>query len=253
MIVHVSLPCLRARCCSGIEATARSVRLGRMNRWPPSRRARYGQSRNGRAAAPRITACLRGRRSAARRGCSRGRVRLGAPNSAARSRPIRSATGAQPGCRITIVSSCDRHVAEPQSTNDRRRAARVAQLLQQALLAAEKPFAQKGEAERRQAPGALAGEGLGKGPAIIHRRLDLFGGAVVAETNGHPADALHRQQRTPNILRHQIGKIHRAPAGRQPQRDAGVAGTQLAASAQSPSRGSTRPARDRAPAQAARE
>ena len=39
-------------------------------------------------------------------------------------------------------------------------------------------------------------------------------------------DALYRQQRAPHILGHQIGEIDRAPAGRQPQRNLGLAETQ---------------------------
>ena len=92
-------------------------------------------------------------------------------------------------------------------------------------MAAEKPLAQEGEAERSQAPGALAGEGFGKGPSVIYGRLDVVGSTVVAETDSYPANALHHEERTANILRHQIGKIHRAPTRRQSQRDAGVAGT----------------------------
>jgi hypothetical protein len=40
----------------------------------------------------------------------------------------------------------------------------------------------------------LTGKGFRKGPPIIHGRLDLFCGTVVAETDSHPADALHLQQ-----------------------------------------------------------
>src|SRR5437588_3865677 len=61
LTVHVSLSssfCLdvtRQRNGSG------SPRHGRMNHWPPARRALYGQPRNGLAAGPRRKACLRGR------------------------------------------------------------------------------------------------------------------------------------------------------------------------------------------------
>src|SRR6516164_1466543 len=90
MIVHVSLPGLRATMLQQHRGAARSIRHDRMNRWPPVPRAPYGQPRNGLVAGPRRAACLQGRRSAVQRGCSRGQVRLDAPNSAARSRPIRS-------------------------------------------------------------------------------------------------------------------------------------------------------------------
>ena len=50
---------------------------------------------------------------------------------------------------------------------------------------------------------------------------------MIAETHRRLADALNRQQRTANILCHHVGEIQRAPACRQPQRDAGVARTQL--------------------------
>ena len=119
------------------------------------------------------------------------------------------------------------HFTEPKSADGRRGAARIAQLSQQALLTAEKPFAQESETELSQAAGALAGKRFGKRPAGIDGSLDLCGGTVVTETDGHLADALHREQRSANILRHQIGKIHRAPTRRQSQRDAGMTGTQL--------------------------
>src|ERR1700738_2391418 len=86
-----------------------------------------------------------------------------------------------------------RHLAEAQSADDRRRAASFAQLSQQPFLAAKKPLALERETERRQAPRPLAGEGFGKRPPIIDGRLDLRGGAVVAETDGHLADALYRE------------------------------------------------------------
>ena len=101
-----------------------------------------------------------------------------------------------------------------------------AQHSQQLLLAAEKPFAQKGQPERLEASGGFARKRFGKGPAGVDRRLDLCCGTVVAETHAHSADAVDAQQRVANIFRHQIGEIHRAPAGRQAQRNLGVAGMQ---------------------------
>src|SRR6516162_6450560 len=127
MIVHFSLPDLRAPMLKQHRGAARSIRHDRMNRWPPVPRAPYGQLRNGLVAGPRRTPCLRGRRSAVRRGCSRGRVRLSAANSAARSRPIRSrpmhrrAAGSQ-SCR---PASTPRRAAEhrpPPPSNPHRAA-----------------------------------------------------------------------------------------------------------------------------------
>src|SRR6516165_3379201 len=120
----------------------------------------------------------------------------------------------------------DRDFAEPQSADRLWQAAGAAEFSQELLLAAEKSFAQECQPERLEAPGGLAGKSLGKGPPVIDRGLDLSGGTMVAEANGHFADAVHAQQRMPHILGHQIGEIDSAPARRQPQRNLGVAGTQ---------------------------
>src|SRR5262245_57441623 len=64
----------------------------------------------------------------------------------------------------------DRHLPEAQNADRRLRAAHSAQVSQQALLAAEKPFAQEGKTERRQAPRGFAGKGFREGPSIIHGR-----------------------------------------------------------------------------------
>src|SRR5215472_4422246 len=62
---------------------------------------------------------------------------------------------------------------------------------QQPLLAAQRPFAQEGQAKRRPASGA--GKGLGKGPSVVDGRLDFPCGGVVAEAHGRLADAFDRQ------------------------------------------------------------
>src|SRR5207245_1064506 len=60
MIVHVFLPGRRAPMVQRHRGNARSTRHDRMNHWPPARRARYEQLRNGLAAVPQKTARLRG-------------------------------------------------------------------------------------------------------------------------------------------------------------------------------------------------
>jgi len=91
--------------------------------------------------------------------------------------------------RRTFVISSVVRFSVPLTMRKTRSASR-----RRASSAAEKPLALKGETEPRQAPGALAGEGFGKGPPVIDGRLDLLCGAVVAETDGYLADALHIQQ-----------------------------------------------------------
>src|SRR5260370_42264925 len=81
-----------------------------------------------------------------------------AAQAAGRSAAQRGGTGL-PNDNLIIL---DRHFAKAHSASRHRRAARGAQLSQQTLLADAKPFAQEGKSERRKAPGALFGAGLGE-------------------------------------------------------------------------------------------
>src|SRR3984893_5877227 len=105
IMVHVSLPYLYSRMVQRHRGDAGLVRLGRTNHWPPLQRELCGRPRNRREAAPSRASCLRGRQSRQRRGCSRGRGRLGGSDSAAGPPPLlprprpSPAAGPQSSCR----------------------------------------------------------------------------------------------------------------------------------------------------------
>src|SRR6516165_3586724 len=142
-----------------------------------------------------------------------------------RCRPAHDRRNAGPAAHDRLV--LDRNLAEPQNADRLCRAAGDAQLAQQLLLAAEKTLAQKCQPKRLEASRRLARKSFGKGPSVVDCRLDLCRGTVVAEIDTHSAHALDAQQRIADIFDHQIGEIDRAPAGRQAQRDADMARTEL--------------------------
>jgi hypothetical protein len=70
---------------------------------------------------------------------------------------------------------------------------------------------QKSRSQGAQTPAAFARKCLCKRLSSIHGRFNGFSRKVVLETDSDMVNALDRQEGTPNIVGHHIGKVRRTP------------------------------------------
>jgi hypothetical protein len=70
---------------------------------------------------------------------------------------------------------------------------------------------QKRHPQGVQAPTAFARKGICKRLPSIHSRFNGLSRKVVLETDSDVVEALDRQEGTPNIVGHHIGKVRRTP------------------------------------------